>query len=266
MYYIVENGAESGPFDMIALVKKVKKGALTPQTMVRAANAPTPASAGSIKDLAPLFAPATEQEAPRTNAPKSTEYDLKPITKNALNFLQMNHASVIYTGVFLIVATLVSLLLGKVPLVGYVLGGTAGFVLYAGYLSAMTRMSRGQVLQLGAVFTKLRQNLLQLMLAALVLSVPVGIGLVLLLAPGLLILTFYIFTPLLIMEKGMSFWPAMEASRKKVMSMGANNLGVLFALVVANFFGGLLLMLPLLFTLPMTANALTDIFDEQFSE
>ncbi|MCC7260159.1 MAG: hypothetical protein IT567_03930, partial [Alphaproteobacteria bacterium] len=79
------------------------------------------------------------------------------------------------------------------------------------------------------------------------------------------VLTCYIFTPLLILEKHMSFWEAMEASRKTVLNMGSHNMGVLLALVVANFLGAIFFLFPLLLTLPITTNALSEIYDDMYS-
>jgi len=265
MYYIIENNQESGPYDMVALVRKVKNLHLTPESMVRKEDQTTPVKAHDIPEVAALFEDAPSEPISQ-QAPEKIDYDLKTILQSSMKFLQLHHQSVMHTGIFLIVGLVIGLILWRIPLLGPVLASIVGFILYAGYQFGMLKLSRGQALDGGEVIRRMKTHALPLALTALTLCIPVGLGLVLLLAPGLLILTFYIFTPLLIIEKNLSFWAAMEKSRKKVASMGANNIGVLFALVVANLFGVMLLMLPLLITLPMTANAVAEIFDDQFTD
>ena len=96
MYYLIHDGVESGPFDMIALVRKVKNGSLTPQTMVRSHTSPAPVAAGSVKELLSLFSDAGAVEAAPQKAAGPSEYDLKQVTKNAMRFSErMNPLSMI---------------------------------------------------------------------------------------------------------------------------------------------------------------------------
>jgi hypothetical protein len=172
---------------------------------------------------------------------------------------------VIITGIFLIAVTIAAIILSNIPMVGYILGFIASFIAFSCYQYTILQMSHGRPITLNDVINKSKPHLLQLALAAIVLAVPIILGMILLIAPGLLILSIYIFTPILIMERGCSFWVAMEKSRMKTMNMGANNFGALFALVVVNFFAGLLL-LPLLISLPVTMASISEIFDREFSD
>jgi len=77
-------------------------------------------------------------------------------------------------------------------------------------------------------------------------------GLMLLIIPGLVIGSWYIFTYLLIIDRGMDFWPAMEASRKLAFD---DIVGfALFFLVVGivNFLGFLFFIVGTLVTVPLT--------------
>ncbi|MFQ5432761.1 MAG: hypothetical protein ACE5EN_09695 [Nitrospinota bacterium] len=77
-------------------------------------------------------------------------------------------------------------------------------------------------------------------------------GLTLLIIPGLIIGSWYIFTYLFIIDRGMDFWPAMEASRK----LAFNDIVgfALFFLVIGilNFLGLLFFFVGTLVTVPLT--------------
>ena len=77
-------------------------------------------------------------------------------------------------------------------------------------------------------------------------------GLVLLVIPGLIFGSWYLFTYLFIIDRGMDFWPAMEASRK----LAFNDIVgfALFFLVIGivNFLGFLFFFVGTLVTVPLT--------------
>ncbi|MGB1540093.1 MAG: hypothetical protein ACPG80_03970, partial [Rickettsiales bacterium] len=76
-----------------------------------------------------------------------------------------------------------------------------------------------------------------------------------------ILLTFFAFSPLLIIDQKKDFWDALRISKEAVLANNAQNLGLVFALISLNFI--LLFLLPL--TLPVTMAALVEIYDEQFS-
>ena len=60
---------------------------------------------------------------------------------------------------------------------------------------------------------------LPLVLASVLVSIIIGVGLILLVIPGLYFALAYGFTTLNIVDKGLEFWPAMETSRKTITSV-----------------------------------------------
>jgi len=70
--------------------------------------------------------------------------------------------------------------------------------------------------------------------------------------PSLLVFTFYIFTPILIVIARMNFWSAMETSRKLVLSNYFGILGFVSGFTLLNGLGLLFLGLGTLITIPLT--------------
>lgn len=100
-------------------------------------------------------------------------------------------------------------------------------------------------------------NFIPALVASLLIFVFVMAGLILLVIPGLVIMAMYMFTFHFMIDRGMDFWDAMEASRKLV---SGDYLGfVLFTLFlgVINLLGLMLLGVGVLFTIPITGFAVT---------
>jgi uncharacterized membrane protein len=140
----------------------------------------------------------------------------------------------------------------------------AGFFGLSIYMFLILRMNRGQPTDINYIKQITLEYVKPLLISSCCIAIMASVGF-LLIIPGLFIFSIYIFTPLLIVDHKMEFWDAMETSRKLVMGSGIDNMGIIFALVVINFIGGLLIFLPLLFTLPVTMSALCDMYDELFN-
>ncbi|WP_439102235.1 hypothetical protein [Congregibacter sp.] len=85
--------------------------------------------------------------------------------------------------------------------------------LLAGLYSMIIRLERGEAITITNLFDGF-QAFVPLVIASLLMSVFISIGLLLLVLPGLYLIIVYGFTNLMIVDQKMDFWPAMEASRK----------------------------------------------------
>jgi hypothetical protein len=88
------------------------------------------------------------------------------------------------------------------------------------------------------------------------------IGFIAFILPGIYLSVGYVFTPFFIVFSRMSFWEAMEASRKLVHRQWFSIFGFLIVLVLINFAGVLLLGIGLLITVPLSYCALYAAFDD----
>jgi len=103
-----------------------------------------------------------------------------------------------------------------------------------------------------------------LFLVSLVSSVLIGIGMALLIIPGVYLIVAYFFAPCLVVDRALDFWPAMELSRRTVTSQWFGFFAFLLLLILINFGGALLLGLGLLATIPITFCALTVAYGDLF--
>lgn len=98
---------------------------------------------------------------------------------------------------------------GLVPLAGTLVYPP----LLAGLYTMIIRLDRGESITISNLFDGF-QRFLPLIIASILISVFVTIGLILLVLPGLYLLIVYSFSTLLIIDQKQDFWPAMENSRK----------------------------------------------------
>lgn len=164
---------------------------------------------------------------------------------------------------FSVVALIVVFALNAKAGLGQILAYVIGPPLWAGLLIVAMKLLLNQPTQVND-FTAGFKYILPLLLYSVVSSVFITIGFVLLIIPGLYLLTGYIFTTWLIVDRGLDFWPAMELSRKTVHKHFFEVFGFSLLLFLINCGGLLLLGLGLLVTVPWTLCALTIAYKDVF--
>lgn len=115
---------------------------------------------------------------------------------------------VLLSGATILMAVICGIV-GLVPLLGTVVYPP----LLAGLYSMIIRLDRGESITIKNLFDGFQQ-IFPLLIASLLISMFVTIGLILLVLPGLYLLVIYGFTTLFIIDGKQDFWPAMENSRR----------------------------------------------------
>jgi hypothetical protein len=149
-----------------------------------------------------------------------------------------------------------------IPLVGSLL---LDYVLLGGLAWIFLKRARGQKTEFEDVFAGFSALFIPLMLYSLVAQVLTLIGYVLCILPGIyLTIVWLLFPVLLIMDKGMDFWPAMELSRKVVHRHFWPVFG-LFCLIFLLVVAGLVTFLVGVFlTLPISVAAVVCAYEDLF--
>ena len=128
------------------------------------------------------------------------------------------------------------------------------------YLIIFNRM-RGQEINIGDI-AKGFNFFVPAVLANILISAFVAVGLALCIIPGLLIAALYLFTYAFILEKNLDFWEAMEASRKVIKDHLFEMTIFVLLLALINFVGILLCAVGVVFTIPLTAAATAIAYDD----
>lgn len=89
-------------------------------------------------------------------------------------------------------------------------------VLWAGLYFMLFKLVRGDTAGLGDVFSGFQRNLPQLAIAGVVMQFLTVLGVLACVLPGIYLSVAWLFTVPLIVDRGFSFWSAMEVSRKVI--------------------------------------------------
>jgi uncharacterized membrane protein len=117
------------------------------------------------------------------------------------------------------------------PIAGSFAAIALAYVIWGGFDWLILKMARGQSAEFGDVFAGFSMAFVQLLLLGIVSILITALGFSLLIVPGIyLLLAWHQFSALLVLDKGLDFWSAMELSRKVV----TRNLKAVGLLVLLN--------------------------------
>lgn len=278
-YYIIEGDERTGPVDMVMLIRKIRNGQVTPDTLLAEDEKAEPKKAATFDSFKEYFEEVREAANQEETEEGPKLFSLWRLLKGGASLLVNYHSTPLLTGVLMLIAFILFFLFSRIFIIGFVIAWAATYILYAGFQVYLLRLTRGQPVDFQFVLSQVRPHLLSLAIAGALIFLPISIGLAIFsqsqspiaaflmlvfVVPGLAVITLYYFTAMLITDKNMDFWSAMEASRKTVMTAGSHNLGVIFGLIAINFVGAVMFLIGLLFTLPVTSAAGAEIYDEYF--
>lgn len=154
---------------------------------------------------------------------------------------------------------LITLVFIALTLIGNIV--VAGPLLAGMFYAARRRMLEGRT-DLTDLFTGFN-HFIDTFLVFILTLVFLNVGLVLCVFPALIVAAFYLFSFLFLIDRKLSFWDAMESSRKHIVK---NLVGyILFALllILFNILGLILAGVGLLITIPVSIAAITAAYQEQ---
>lgn len=286
-YHIIQGSNISGPYDLVTIVKKIRNGSLTVDMLVHRSDQQDPQPAINWEELKEFFV-ISHGTGKDLHMRDAKPLFLMELIKNGIIFLQHNPMAAIYSAIIIIIPAIMAWVINtsvpeeirtfcQIPLILFL------YFMLACYLLLVSRMTRGQqadIEHLISRINKAERGWLKLLHVSLLISFPVIVGIILfvcfdelllsllglfiMIVPGIYTITVYSFAPLLIIDNGVGVWKAMEASRSAVLKGGADNFSVYFSLNAINFIAGLLVLLPLVVTLPVTASAICECYDELF--
>jgi uncharacterized membrane protein len=141
------------------------------------------------------------------------------------------------------------------------LGGVFNGGLYYYFL----RTARGQPAAVSDAFAGFSLAFVPLLLAGTLVGVLTAAGIILLVLPGIYLAVAYIFTYLLIIDRKMDFWTAMEVSRRVVTAQWWRLFGLVLLSGIFALLGIALLFVGLLVAMPLILGAIVYAYEDLFS-
>lgn len=156
--------------------------------------------------------------------------------------------------VFTVIIAAAAALFSKLNFIGSLATTAVVPPLYAGFIIVVFMLFKGQEVRFSDFF-KGFNYFLPLVLASIVMSILIALGMILLILPGIYLMVSYMFVSLLIVDYHMEFWQAMETSRRIVTKNWFPLFVFALLLAVINMLGTLALGIGLLVTIPVSVCA-----------
>lgn len=144
--------------------------------------------------------------------------------------------------------------------VGIVVSGPLMGGLYLYYVKKI----RGERAELEDAFSGFKIAFLQLFLGYLVSTLLMFVGFLCCLLPGIYLAIAWQFTHILIIDKRIDFWPAMEVSRKVISKRWWSFLGFAIVMALVNLLGVICCFVGVFVTVPLTMIALMYAYEDIF--
>ena len=164
---------------------------------------------------------------------------------------------------FALVFFIIQAILGYLPRVGGLISLAISGPLYAGFYLVCAKQLQRQTPVFQDFFTGFN-FFLPLLVLTVISSILILLGLVLLILPGIFLMVCYLFAAMIVIDRRLDFWPAMELSRRTVQPQWFGFFVFLLLLVLINLGGAALLGLGLLVSLPVSACAVTAAYHDIF--
>lgn len=239
MYLVIgADGKQYGPVAPDLVRNWIAQGRLNPSSRIRPTESPDWVTLNQLPEFAPdLTARTADFNSGQPGAPvDAAAYAQQIITRNyrirvgdclgrGWTLVTANFWPSIGAG---LLVTLLILAVNAIPFAGLALT----YVFLAGLDWYFLKQIRGQPAEIGDIFSVFQKHFVPLMLFSVVGQLLTAVGLLCCLIPGIyLAIVWLMFPPLLIIDKNLDFWPAMELSRKVV----NHHFGAFFLLNLAAF-------------------------------
>ncbi|MEI8348067.1 MAG: hypothetical protein WCG27_11410 [Pseudomonadota bacterium] len=193
------------------------------------------------------------------------DYQLDPIkcVKYSWEILKSNFWQLVGAGAIMMI---IQGAISNAGHVGMIAGTLVGGVFMGGMYGIYLKELRGGKAKVEDLFEGFKIALIPLMLAGLVSGLLTAIGIFLLIIPGIYLAVSWVFTFLIIIDKKMDFWPAMELSRKVVGKNFWPFLGLMainFAIMIA---GLLCLGVGIFVAFPLMVGSVSYAYEEIFNK
>jgi uncharacterized membrane protein len=243
MYTIIgADGKEYGPVAADKLRGWIAAGRANAQTQCRREGDTAWSTLGSVPEFAAAFAaapapgavPVAGAATPEAVLAAATPLDISGCLRDGWETAKANFLPIL--GVSLLIGICAGVI-GIIPIVGMLASLFLTGVFYGGLYFYILKRKRGEPTEVGDAFSGFTVAFGQLALATFVVTVLTVIAFFCLILPGIYLAVCWAFTYLLIREKGLQFWDAMELGRKvvtaqwfRVFGLGLAVLGLALAL------------------------------------
>jgi hypothetical protein len=271
-FYIFAHEHLEGPYDLLSMIRKIKNGRLTRDSLITLDPQDAPAPAAQYPLLLEVIVDQEEVNAMATAEPDAG-ISLFSALRGGWDVFQLNQTTAILTGIFALAALFGVMFFSIIPhpVAQGIISAVWSYFVFNLYLVALSRKARMQLVHNEFYFWLLKKWK-PLLLASVLGSIVPGIlpailfpivgppALFLVFIPGLLVVSYLLFLPLIIVDRSVGLKEALAINARKLNEAGVDFYSVIFGLVATN-------IIPLFpVTMPVTLGAACECYDRVYNE
>ena len=270
-FFIYDGDQKLGPFDSIAMIKRIRNQKLSKETMV-SVDGDEPKEAYSIEMLAEYF---DEPHALQADDEPHVMEKINPFEflKEGLKELADNQDMIFVAGLGTLVIALVSIALSKIsPVVGSLVSGLlfgAGIFIFMAFALQKVRGREVSSEGIRAMFAEHGSLIIMpiMLISLILLAIPAAISALiwpfglLVLAVGFIFFCFFLFAPFYWMDGASAGGKCFKDSWRWMASQHIDVIGGLIFAMFVNFVAAAFMVVPLFIVFPATALAFADLYE-----
>lgn len=264
-YYIRYETHQDGPYDLVTMIRKIRKGLIPPETLVMEEAESSAVSARLHPQLNTFFRELEDDYVSEEAIDTIRQLQFGSLLAYGWNFFLHNAISGLYAALALFSTALlgvVTLIFTDALLPSLLMTIFSGGFSLCGFVFLMQRLQRQLPFSFYALFHFYKEHWRNITLFAIAFATLSFTGFLLFIIPGIWFLSRYLFAPILVVDRQYHFWHALESSRKTISHHGQRLPSILIGFVLLNMLAALCFVLPLLITLPITFVVLLEVYEQ----
>lgn len=261
-YYINAHNKKDGPHDLVTMMRRIRSGAVVPETMIYQEGEADAAPAFSISELSPFFNNPVEDV--RTELETPTELSIIKIYKKGWRYTQEHQGMSVFAGGILLVSWMFGVLADGIlnNMVSSIMASWIMFLfLQSCFFAVAIRLYRGQKTDLGFLEYTLAPALGKISFAAVIFSFLILGGLPLFILPGIFFMLIIAYIPMFILDYDYSLKDTMVCIYNLISRMEKKVFAKLCFITLC-YIIGIALIIPIPIVMPIMAGCLCSIYEE----
>lgn len=261
-YYINVHNKKEGPYDLVVMMRRIRSGAVVPDTMVYHEGEAEAAPAFSISELSPFFNNPVEDV--RTELETATELSILKIFRKGWRYTQEHQGMSVFAGGILLVSWMFGVLMYELLHSTYS-GIMASWIMFlflqSCFFAVAIRLYRGQKTDLGFLEYTLAPVIGKISFAAVIFSFAIITALPVFILPGVLAMLTIAYIPMFILDYNYSVKQTITSIYSLLGRMEKSAFAKL-CLLTLGYMIGIILIIPIPIVMPIMAGCLCSIYEE----
>ncbi len=264
-FYIRYETHQDGPFDLVTMIRKIRKGLIPPETLVMEEKEPQAQAARLHPQLNSFYREMEDDYVSDDAMNVMSQLTFSAMMDYGWDFFTNNLVVGMLSAILIFAILCFSIIIllaaqGSV-LPSILLITIASTFFLCGFLHMLQRLQRQLPFSLEALMRFYSHYGTNVMLFSCAFALLMASGFAFFIIPGIILLSYTAFAPILVVDRNYHFWHAIEASYRTVKKHGSKLYPIMLGLVGLNLLASLMIF-PLIVTLPVTFVGVLELYNK----